>query len=82
MVEANAFARSLVVMRLKVNTQCTSLSSVLKLFKDSRRQRLLYIPQDLVIFRELEDGMHCVSEELTKYYKECKQQSHLKQPKF
>lgn len=82
MVEANAFARSLVLIRLEVNIQH---SSVLKCFKVSLVSvlALRYVQfvdyQDL--FHRLEIGMHRVSEELTKYYKKCKQQLHLKCPK-
>lgn len=86
MVEANAFVRSQFVIRLKVNIQRTSCSSVLKRFEEYNSRRLRPFPRYdsayRTIFHRLEIGMNCVSDELTRCYKKCKQQSHLKCPKF
>lgn len=77
MVEANAFARSLVVISLEVNNQRTSHSSVLKVSKDVSPTAFFVFFYG-GIFNPLNSGMQCVSEELARRIRKCKQQSHLK----
>lgn len=77
MVEVNAFAQSMVVIRLKVSIQRISRSSVLNYFKAIVLFRFYYHS----MFRKLESGMQRVSEELARRYKKCKHQLHLQHPK-
>lgn len=77
LVDANALTRSLVVIGYVVSIQRISLSlnSLLKFFEGysigPSFESIRYT------FYGLEIVMDCVSEELTKCYNKCKQQSHL-----